>query len=733
MSTETHRQIAKDIWSICNLLRGPYKRNEYRKVILPLTVLRRFDCLLAPTKKEALATYNEFKAKPESIIRSKMQAVTGYPFYNLSRLDFAPSAPGRNSLLDDPNNLSPNLISYINAFSPNVRAIMERFSFDQQIVKMAEKNLLFQVVQKFASFDLGFADLAPDAAAMQMGYVFEELIRIGAEQSNEEAGEHFTPREVIKLIVNLLLSPEEDLRRSHVVKTIYDPACGTGGMLSVADHYIRELNSEAKPLLYGQDLNDEAWAVCRSDMLIKGEDADQIALGDTFTRDAHLRDEQGDKRTFDYMLANPPFGVEWKQQQRVIENERANLGYSGRFGAGTPRINDGALLFLQHMIDKMRPAKDGGSRIGIVFNGSPLFTGDAGGGESEIRRWIIENDWLEAIVALPEQLFYNTGIGTYVWVLTNRKEPRRKGKVQLIDGRNHWVPMKKSLGNKRRRIADPTDSETPNDPDFLGDLTRLHGQFEDGTARWVLFDKDGKIASVESSAPSAPAPAGQTWKELVVSRVFDNEDFGYHKITVERPLRLNFHATPERIARLDGESGFRNLASSTKKDETARLAEVAEGERRQQTIRDLLTEFGKRHSEVIDDRKTFLERLKPIDREREVRLSSAELKAVVNALGERDEHAQICRNRDGEAEPDADLRDTENVPLKESIQTYFEREVLPHVPDAWIDHTKTKVGYEIPLNRHFYRYEAPRDLAVIEAEIKALESDIVRLLGEVTA
>lgn len=731
MNTETHRQLANDIWSICNLLRGPYKRNEYRKVILPLTVLRRFDCLLAPTKAQALITFNEFKSKPESIIRSKMQAATGYPFYNLSKLELRPSGKDINSLLDDPSNLAPNLNSYINAYSPNIRAIFERFKFGEQIERMSEKNLLFKVVQKFATFDLSFAGLSADQAAMQMGYVFEELIRIGAEQSNEEAGEHFTPREVIKLMVNLLLSPEQDLRRSHVVKTIYDPACGTGGMLSVAEKYIRDLNSDAKPHLYGQDWNDEAWAVCRSDMLIKGEDADNIAMGDTFTKDAHAYDEQGQKRSFDYMLANPPFGVEWKQQQRHIENERDTLGYQGRFGAGTPRINDGALLFLQHMIAKMRRAEEGGSRIGIVFNGSPLFTGDAGGGESEIRRWIIENDWLEAVVALPDQLFYNTGISTYIWVLTNRKE-HRKGTVQLIDARNHWVPMEKSLGNKRRRIGDPSDK--PKDPDYIGDITSLHGQFDkEGASRWVLFDKDGKVVTVTTNAPADAAPDRPQWKKLMVSKVFDNEDFGYHKITVERPLRLNFHAAPERLARLEDETAFKNLASSTKKDEAARLIDIAAGEQRQQQIRELLAEFAKRHPEPINDRKVFLNSLKPVDRELNVRLSAPELKAVVNALGERDENAEICRNRDGDAEPDAELRDTENVPLKESIQAYFEREVKPHVKDAWIDHSKTKIGYEIPLNRHFYRYEPPRELAVIEAEIKALEADIVRLLGEVTA
>ncbi len=731
MNTETHRQLANDIWSICNLLRGPYKRNEYRKVILPLTVLRRFDCLLAPTKAQALETFNQYKGKPESILRSVMQSATGYPFYNLSRLELAPSQKDHNSLLDDPSNLAPNLNSYINGYSPNIRAIFDHFKFGEQIAKMAEKNLLFQVLQKFATFDLSFASLSADQAGMQMGYVFEELIRIGAEQSNEEAGEHFTPREVIKLMVNLLLSPEQDLRRSHVVKTIYDPACGTGGMLSVAEKYIRDLNSDAKPHLYGQDWNDEAWAVCRSDMLIKGEDADNIAMGDTFTKDAHARDEQGQKRSFDYMLANPPFGVEWKQQQRYIEHERDNLGYQGRFGAGTPRINDGALLFLQHMIAKMRRAEEGGSRIGIVFNGSPLFTGDAGGGESEIRRWIIENDWLEAVVALPDQLFYNTGISTYIWVLSNRKEAHRKDKVQLIDARNHWVPMEKSLGNKRRRIGDPSDK--PKDPDYIGDITGLHGQFQEGASRWVLFDKDGKVVTVANTAPTGDTLEGQQWKQLVVSKVFDNEDFGYHKITVERPLRLNFHATPERLARLEDETAFKNLAASAKKDEAARMLDIAAGEKRQQQIRELLAEFAKRHPTQINDRKMFLDSLKPVDRELNVRLSAPELKAVVSALSERDETAEICRNRDGEAEPDAELRDTENVPLKESIQAYFEREVLPHVPDAWVDHSKTKIGYEIPLNRHFYRYEPPRELAVIEGEIKALEADIVRLLSEVTA
>ena len=673
MSPETHSQLANFIWSICNLLRGPYKRNEYRKVILPLTVLRRFDCLLAPTKERVLKEHAKIKSRPETVIRSLLQKITGRPFYNLSKLDMA-------KLLDDPNQLAPNLNSYINAFSKNVREIMERFAFDQQIARMAEKNLLYEVIKAFAN-----VDLSPDRVDnTQMGYIFEELIRIGAEQSNEEAGEHFTPREVIKLMVNLLLSPEKDLRRSHVVKTIYDPACGTGGMLSVAEKYIRNLNTDANPLLFGQDWNDEAWAVCKSDMLIKGEDADNIILGDTFSKDGFAEDKDSKKVTFDYMLANPPFGVEWKQQATFIEKEHKTLGHHGRFGAGLPRINDGALLFLQHMLSKRRAPKEGGSRIGIVFNGSPLFTGDAGSGESNIRQWIIENDWLEAIVALPDQLFYNTGISTYLWILTNRKERERKGKIQLIDARQFYVKMRKSLGNKRNKIGDKDENE----PDQIGEITRIFGNFRDGETR--NFTIDGKE------------------KTLVVSKIFDNADFGYHKITVERPLRLNFQARKERIARLEEESGFKNLATSNKKNEQVRLGEIELRKKGQEKICELLRVFGARYrgtqeatderdrmllheapenygiasnvsavtpatagvqsvSKNLDaglhrhdgrlgqrlykDRKTFVEDLKSVDTELGVRLSAAELKAVLNALGERDETAEVCRDSDGNSEP----------------------------------------------------------------------------------
>ena len=695
MNSRTHAELANFIWGICNLLRGPYKRNEYRKVILPLTVLRRFDCLLATTKEAVLSADAKYRGQDVNVRHGLLQQASGWPFYNTSRLDFA-------RLLDDPNLLAQNLNAYIRDFSPDIREIMERFSFGEQIVRMDEKNLLFQVIQAFAS-----VDLSPERIDdMQMGYVFEELIRVGAEQANEEAGEHFTPREVIRLMVSLLLSDEPDLGRGYVVKTIYDPACGTGGMLSVAEDYLREHNSESNPILYGQDWNDDAWAVCKSDMLIKGENAENIILGDTFTEDGYDRRPDGRRHAFDYMLANPPFGVEWKQQQNAIKRERDTLGYDGRFGAGLPRINDGSLLFLQHMLSKMQPVHAGGSRLAIVFNGSPLFTGDAGSGESNIRQWVIENDWLEAIVALPDQLFYNTGISTYIWVLTNRKEPERKGKVHLIDGRQFFVKMRKSLGNKRNELSQ----------DQIEDLTRIHGNFEDGETR-DLTDED-------------PVTHQPRTRPRVVSKVFANEDFGFRKVTVERPLRLNFAATAERVARIDDQKAFVNLAISKKRPGSAYDDEVAAGNARQEAIRGLLGSLAEvTGGKVMRDREEFLAAL---DSAR-IRLSAQERKAVLTALGERDPDAELCRDHRGNPEPDPELRDTETVPLREDVDEYVAREVRPHVPDAWVDETKTKVGYEIPLNRHFYVYEPPRPLEKIKSEIQTLESEIAELLAEVTA
>jgi type I restriction enzyme M protein len=513
------------------------------------------------------------------------------PFYNTSKLDFP-------RLLGDPAQIAENLTEYIRSFSPNARDVLERFKFGDQIEKLDESNLLFQVVQQFASVDL-HPEVVPNH---MMGSIFEELIRRFAEQSNETAGEHFTPREVIRLMVDVLFVEDgELLGKKGILKTLYDPACGTGGMLSVAEEHLRARFPGARLEVFGQELNDESYAICRADMMIKGQEADNIARGNSFSEDGHA------DRKFDYMLSNPPFGVEWKKVQGVIEKE-AKLGHQGRFGAGLPRINDGSLLFLQHMLSKRKPLDPhkgtGGSRLAVVFNGSPLFTGDAGSGESEIRRWIIENDWLEAILALPDQLFYNTGISTYIWVLTNRKEKPRKGKVQLIDARQFYVKMRKSLGNKRNKIGDKDEGE----PDQIGEITRIFGNFRDGETR--QFTVDGRE------------------KTLVVSKVFDNADFGFHKITVERPLRLNFQASEERIKRLDDESGFRNLATSNKKSETARREEIAAGEKRQEAIREFLRALGKATGgKVFKDRAAFLAELTALARKTDVRLTSAELKA----------------------------------------------------------------------------------------------------------
>jgi len=684
--SQSHSQIASFIWSICNLLRGPYKRNEYRKVILPLTVIRRFDCILEPSKDKVLAELPHLYGKSDNIIHESLTRITGVPFYNKSRLDF-------RKLLDDPNQITVNLQSYINDFSPNVQRIIEKFKFSEQISSLAEHNLLFLVLQRFVSDEL---DLSPAAVDnMQMGLIFEELIRIGAEQSNEEAGEHFTPREVIKLMVNLLLSPESDLSKSHVVKTIYDPACGTGGMLTAAETYIKELNRDAKPVLYGQDWNNESYAICCSDMLIKGEDSENIKNGCSFEQDGFPTAK------FDYMLANPPFGVEWKKQEKTIKDEFEALGFNGRFGAGLPRINDGSLLFLQHMISKMRPLEQGGSRIAIVFNGSPLFTGDAGSGESNIRRWIIASDWLEAIIALPDQLFYNTGISTYIWIITNKKEAPRRGKIQLIDARQFYHKMRKSLGNKRNVIGDGDDMRH----DHISEITRIYGDFI-----------HNQIRSIQTNGEPQTA---------IVSKIFDNNDFGYSKIVVERPLRLNFQASSERIARLDRVSAFAKLAESKKKDPAERLREIEAGKALQEKIRTALNDMD---DTLYRNREQFQKALKQALAKHKLSLPAALNKAILEALSERDESADICHDAKGRPEADSELRDTENVPLKEDIEAYFQREVLPHVPDAWIDHSKTKIGYEIPLNRHFYVYTPPRPLEVIEAEMKALEREIAELL-----
>jgi type I restriction enzyme M protein len=691
--TENVRQLANFIWSVADLLRGDYKQADYGKVILPFTVLRRLDCVLEPTKESVMSFY-EKKVKlmmeaedpkkklknPEPLLNQK----AGVPFHNISQFTF-------QKLKEDSNNASANLKNFINGFSVAGREIIEYFNFDDHINRLDEANLLFLVIKKFAEIDLH-----PDAVSnMEMGYVFEELIRKFSELSNETAGEHFTPREVIRLMVNLLFQNDREvLTQKGIVKTIYDPACGTGGMLSIAEEYIKELNADAKPVVFGQELNPESYGICKSDMLIKGQDVGNIKFGNTFTTDGV------EHETFDYMLSNPPFGVEWKKVQAYVKAEYDKKGFDGRFGAGLPRISDGSFLFLQHMISKMK-RDNGGSRIAIVFNGSPLFSGSAGSGESEIRKWIIENDMLEAIVAMPDQLFYNTGIYTYLWIVTNAKAPERKGKIQLINGIHYYKKMSRSLGNKRNVIGDGVEVM----PDQIAEITQIYGEFQPNATRRL---------QVEGAE-----------KDVMVSKIFDNEDFGYWRITVERPLRLNFQASAERLARLETESMFVNLAVSKKRGGAA-LEEIEAGKALQESIKTALRGLGETLYKNRDEfEKVFTKALKVL------KIAAPIKKAILNTLSERDETAEICIDKDGNSEPDADLRDYENVPLKDDINDYMQREVLPHVPDAWVDRSKTRIGYEIPFTRHFYEYVPPRPLEEIEREIKELEDEIRGMLDAV--
>jgi type I restriction enzyme M protein len=576
--------LSSFIWSVADLLRGDYKQSEYGKVILPFTVLRRMDCVLEETKKAVLAELDARKASGVNaepfLLRKAKQS-----FYNTSPMDM-------KTLMGDQDHIKENLYSYIQAFSPSVRDIFERFDFYAQIDRLAKCGLLYQVTEKFAGFNLH-----PEVVSnTEMGTVFEELIRKFAEISNETAGEHFTPREVIRLMVNLIFVEDDDvLAKPGVVRTIYDPTAGTGGMLSVAGEYLAEHNPQARLTMYGQELNDESYAICKADMLIKGQNVGNIIAGNTLSDDGHPH------KKFDYMLSNPPFGVEWKKVEKAVRQEAETQGFNGRFGPGLPRVSDGSLLFLMHLLSKMRPAVDGGSRFGIVLNGSPLFTGGAGSGESEIRRYVLENDLVEAIIGLPTDMFYNTGISTYVWVLSNRKPSARKGKVQLIDASSYWQRMRKSLGSKRKELSD----------EHIAEITRLFGEFKEAQR----FDEAIKM-------------------EVPISRIFRNEDFGYRTITVERPLR----------------------------DEQGNVVLATKGREK------------------------------------------------------------------GKTQPDSNLRDTENVPLSEDVEEYFEREVLPHVPDAWIDPEKTKVGYEIPFNRHFYVFKPPRSLEEIDDELKGVTTKIMGML-----
>jgi len=679
-----HSRIVSFLWGVADLIRDTFKRGKYQDVILPLTVLRRLDCVLAPTKQAVLEANARYKDKLDDrdfLLRGK----AGFAFYNTSHFDF-------EKLLNDAPNLAANLRNYIQGFSPNMREVIEKFDFDNTISKLDESGLLFKVLERFKN-----VDLHPDAVSNHtMGTIFEELIRKFNEALNENPGEHFTPRDVVHLMVDLMLAGDhERLRRPGVVLTVCDPCCGSGGMLTITKDHIRGsadrpgINPEALVHLFGQEVNPETFAICKSDLFMKdptGLDADHITYGSVLEVDHHA------ERHFDYQIANPPYGKDWKRDKEAVEKE-AERKEAGRFPAGTPRISDGQLLFLEHMLSHRKDPADGGSRVAIIMNGSPLFTGDAGSGESEIRRWVLENDWLEALVALPEQLFYNTGIATYVWVLSNRKPAERRGKVQLLDATDFWTPMRKSLGDKRREIPD----------DKAAEILELLESFEEGER----------------------------------SKIYPTTHFGFRKIRVERPLQLNFQASDERIARLDEETTFQNLAKSRKRDKAKKAEEETAGRTQQQAIRDMLTGLG---DTLYRDRKTFRKAVKKAAKDADLQLAASLRKALESALSERDEEAEVCTDSKGHPEPDPDLRDYESVPLDRTVDDYFAEEVLPYVPDAWIDESYTddkdkgigRVGYEINFNRYFYVYQPPRPLEEIEAEIREIEKEIVAGLAALT-
>ena len=744
MQNAQHQNLVGFIWNIANKLRGPYRPPQYRRVMLPLIVLRRFDLVLAENKQKVLDEKKRLEDKGITgpALEKALSRIAAndrkQELFNTSGFTF-------EKLLGDAPNIAGNLIAYIQGFSPRARDIFDKFEFETEIAKLDEANRLYLIIKEFCSADI---NLSPKAISnLQMGYLFEELVRKFNEQANEEAGDHFTPREVIRLMVQLLFTGEDGIYEKGIYRSVYDPTAGTGGMLSESEKFIcgdgltSGLNPDANIELFGQEYNPESYAICCSDLLIKDEPINNLIYGDTLgIKDAKNKtngfvphDGHPDKK-FHYMLANPPFGVEWKPEEDFVREEFANLGFNGRFGAGLPRINDGSLLFLQHMISKMhQPPKliDGkhvggdGSKIAIVFNGSPLFTGDAGSGESNIRRWIIERDMLDAIVALPDQMFYNTGIYTYVWIVTNKKPAHRQGQVQLIDGTRHFKKMDKSLGNKRNELSD----------EHIRELVRLYAEHAHDATSEVLVD--GKP------------------ERRVCSKLFENREFGYLKITVERPLRLNFQVSAERIAKLDEQSAFANLAVSKKrKDEAAYRAEVAAGQETQEAIRAALLAVVS--DTIYRNRTEFEPLLMDTLQDAGIKVGAPIKKAILAALSERDPKADICQDAKGKAEPDADLRDTEIVALPENIalplplgydnetghdklltlvkdhcEDYLKAEVIPHVPDAWIDHSKTKVGYEIPLTRHFYVYQPPRPLEEISDEISQLEKDIMAMLSEV--
>ena len=696
-----HNKTVNFIWEVADLIRDTFRRSKYQDVILPLTVLRRLDCVLASTKENVLQRQAKLRDRGLEDLHNQLCLSSGFVFYNTSRYDF-------EHLLADAPNAAANLRNYIAGFSSNMREVLERLEFDKTIDKLDETGLLFNVLERFHAIDL-HPNVVDNVA---MGTIFEELIRKFNEALNENPGEHFTPRDAVHLMVSLMLAQDEKkIAGKGVIRTIYDPCCGSGGMLTIAKERInvgrwengiisaKPINPDAEIHLFGQEVNPETWAVSKSDLFMKdptGRDADNIAFGNTLSNDLHAT------RTFDYLITNPPYGKNWKSAENAVRAEYEQ-GAAGRFGPGLPRISDGQLLFLLHMLARAKNPKEGGSRIAIIMNGSSLFAGGAGSGESEIRRYVLENDLLEALIALPEQLFYNTGIATYVWLLTNRKSSKRRNKIQLIDASGFWESMPRSLGNKRRQIP----------PDMAQDILKILNDYQDGDTRMINN------------------------RETVVSRIFPTVRFGFRKITIERPLRLNFQASPERIARLKEAQGFQALIKSRKRGHVA-TQEETQGRNLQRRLLKLLNNMP---ATKITDKMAFENVLNGASKRANIVLPTPVRKAILCTLGERDEAATVCRSRNGKQEPDPELRDAERVPLAEDVNTYFEREVRPHVPDAWIDESKRDakdgkvgiVGYEINFNRYFYWYNQPRPLEDIESDIRDVEKDIIQMLRDVAS
>ena len=657
--TSKFNAVVSFLWAIADLLNGAFKKSEFQKIILPFTVLRRLDYALEATKAKVLETEHVLKEKGLENRHRQLCRAAGYAFYNTSKFTY-------ESLLHDDANLALNLKQYVLGFSPNVRDIFAAFNFDDAIRDLSRVNLLYLLMERFN--ETSKVDLRPASMSNhEMGYVFEHLLRKFNEALNENPGEHFTPREIIRLMVDLVLMSDPALAGGEgVTRTVNDCCCGTGGMLTITKEHILQINPAAKVHLYGQELNPQTWAIARSDMLIlepDGKDAENIKLGST------LSDDQLPNMRFDYQFVNPPYGYEWSKDFDAVTKEKARL-FDGRFGAGLPRKSDGQMLFLQHFIARMNDPAESQSYIGIILNGSPLFTGDAGSGESEIRRWIFENDWLEAIIALPQQIFYNTGIGTYIWLLSNRKPVAHQGKVMLVDasGEQFWSGMSKSLGSKRREITD--------------------------THKQAIL----KLVKARQEGPQV--------------KIFDTTDFGYREIKVLRPLKLRFEVNDESLTRLDTQAAFKNLAVSKKKTAADQQRDEKEGRALQAQIRAALQKLA---GTTYMDRDRFSADLEATLKKAKLKLKAPVFKAILNGIGVRDDTAEICRDSNGNPEPDTDLNDTENVPLKEAIETYFAREVTPHVPDAWIDPAYCdpkdkqvgRVGYEIPFNRHFYVFQPP--------------------------